>query len=144
MLGARALSATEVKERATACGFDLCGIAAPAEFAELRFLREWIARGYHGDMQYMARTAERRADVRAVLPSARSVIVLTTVYNTAQPYSTSAREPSRAAIARYAWGDDYHAVIEGRMQRLVEMQRWQAVNNRSSSAALRFGFRSAS
>ena len=123
MIVARAVSASEIKARAAACQFDLCGIAPAANFAELEFLHEWIARGYHGDMQYMARNADRRADVRAVLPSARSVIVLGTVYNSSQPYSAEYRDPSRAAIARYAWGDDYHVVIEQRMQRLVESIR---------------------
>src|SRR5687767_15227921 len=117
------LSAADVKELATTCGFDLCGVAPAENFAELQFLREWIARGYHGDMHYMERTAERRADVRAVLPSARSVIVLGTVYNTPYPYSRSGADPSHAAIARYAWGDDYHVVIEQHMQQLVESIR---------------------
>ena len=120
MIPARPTSAVEVKARAAACGFDLCGIAPAADVKELEFLREWIARGYHGDMQYMARTADRRADVRAVLPSARCVIVLGTVYNSQQPYSTQLSDPTRAAIARYAWGDDYHIVIERRMQQLVD------------------------
>ena len=48
-------------------------------------------------------------DVRAVLPSARSVIVLGTIYNTDRPTPTSERDPDRAPIARYAWGDDYHS-----------------------------------
>ena len=39
-------------------------------FPELEFLNEWLARGYHGEMHYLARNADRRADVRAVLPSA--------------------------------------------------------------------------
>ena len=59
-------------------------------------------------MAYLARSAERRADVRRVLPSARSVIVTATVYNTDRPYSTECADPSRAHVARYAWGDDYH------------------------------------
>ena len=56
----------------------------------------------------MRRTAERRSDVRAVMPSARSVISLGAVYNADRPYSTENADPSRAAIARYAWGEDYH------------------------------------
>ncbi len=119
MLGTPGISAVDIKERAAACGFDLCGIAPAEHFAELDFLREWIARGYHGDMHYMARTSERRADVRAVLPSARSVIVLGTVYNTPHPYSTATDDPARASIARYAWGDDYHIIIGERLQQLV-------------------------
>jgi epoxyqueuosine reductase len=123
VIGARVLSAPEVKARASACGFDLCGIAAAANFAELAFMREWIARGYHGEMHYMSRTADRRADIRAVLPSARSVVMLGTVYNSPYPYSTSDPDPSRAAIARYAWGDDYHDVIDRRMQQLIAAMR---------------------
>ena len=114
---------TVVKEHAAACGFDLCGVAPVENFEELQFLREWIARGYHGEMHYMERTAARRSDVRAVLPSARSVIVLGTLYNTPHPYSASSTEPGRASIARYAWGDDYHDVIQSRMASLVESLR---------------------
>ena len=113
------VTAAQVKVCARDSGFDLCGIAGVESYDELSFLREWIDRGYHGEMHYMERTAERRADVRAVLPSARSVIVLGTVYNTPEPYSTANTNPSVAAIARYAWGDDYHVVIEARLHALV-------------------------
>ena len=113
------LTSDDVKARAAAAGFDVCGVAPAEAFPELEFLQEWIARGYHGEMGYMARTAERRADVRAVLPSASAVIMLGTVYNTDRPYSTSFTDPSGAAIARYAWGDDYHIIIEDRMRALV-------------------------
>jgi epoxyqueuosine reductase len=113
------VSAVQVKACALDAGFDLCGIAGVESYDELTFLREWIDRGYHGEMHYMARSADRRSDVRAVLPSAQSVIVLGTVYNTSQPYSTTNTDPAIASIARYAWGDDYHAVIEGRLKALV-------------------------
>jgi epoxyqueuosine reductase len=113
------LTAARIKAEASAAGFDLCGIAPAESFPELLFLREWLDRGYAGEMQYIHRTAERRGDVRAVLPSARSVISLGVVYNTDRPYSTENSDPSRAAIARYAWGDDYHIVIERRLKELV-------------------------
>jgi epoxyqueuosine reductase len=116
----RTPSTDEVEACARASGFDLCGVAPVGAFPELKFLGEWIERGNHGDMHYMARTAERRADVRAVLPSARSVIMLGTVYNTPRPYSTARADPAVGRIARYAWGDDYHGVIETRMQALLE------------------------
>ena len=118
--GVLRLTAADVKREARAAGFDLCGVAPAAAHPELAFLREWLDRGYAGEMQYMYRTAERRADVRAVMPSARSVISLGTVYNTAEPYSTERAEPGVAAIARYAWGDDYHVVIEQRLAALVD------------------------
>jgi epoxyqueuosine reductase len=113
----------EVKREAAAAGFDLCGISPAAPFPELEFLREWLDRGYAGEMGYLHRTADRRADVRAVLPSARAVIVLGTVYNTDRPYSNQISDPLRAVIARYAWGDDYHLVIERRLAALLDWLR---------------------
>src|SRR5262245_22113524 len=74
-------------------------------------------------MHYMHRTGERRADVRAVMPSAQSVISLGVVYNTDRPYSNQRNDSTRAAIARYAWGDDYHVVIEERLAQLIARLR---------------------
>jgi epoxyqueuosine reductase len=118
-----ALTAAGVKRHAAALGFDLCGVAPAAEFVELRFLRAWLDRGLAADMQYLHRSADRRADVRHVLPSARSVVCLATIYNTNQPYSVSNADRRRAAVARYAWGDDYHVVIQRRLDELVAWMR---------------------
>jgi len=117
------MTSDEVKREAQAAGFDLCGIAPVESFPQLAFLREWLDRGYAGEMHYMQRTAERRADVRAVMPSAQSVISLGTVYNTRQPYSTENADPTVGAVARYAWGNDYHVVIGQRLAVLIECLR---------------------
>ena len=106
------VDAASIKQKAASLGFDLCGIAPVETFPELPFLQEWLAKGYAGEMAWMARTAERRADVRQVVPGARSVIVTGTLYNTDRPYSDEL-PPDVARISRYAWGDDYHDVIEG-------------------------------
>src|SRR5262245_28381528 len=82
------LTGERVKARARELGFDACGIAPAAAHPELTFFRDWLDRGYAGEMAYLHRSAERRADVRNVLPTARSVIVTATVYNTDRPYST--------------------------------------------------------
>ena len=120
---APALTSAVVKRLAAEAGFDLCGIAPVASFPELERLRDWLDRGYAGGMTYLHRTAEKRRDVRAVLPAARSVIVLGTIYNTDRPYSNQSADASRAAIARYAWGDDYHVVIEQRLESLLALLR---------------------
>ena len=120
------ISAEDVKREAALAGFDLCGIATAADHVELRFFREWLDRGFAAGMDYLHRTAARRMDVREVLPSARSVISLGTIYNTPQPYSVDVAAPERASIARYAWGDDYHVVLEGRLDALVERLRARA------------------
>ena len=121
-----ALTADAIRREASALGFDLCGVAPAAALPELSFFGEWLARGYAADMHYLARSADRRADVRAVVPSARTVICLGTVYNTESSYSIEHADPGRAAIARYAWGDDYHVVIERRMEALLAWMRGAA------------------
>ena len=120
------LTSAAIKAAAHDFGFDACGIAPADDFPELKFFRDWLARGYAGEMTYLHRSAERRADVRAVLPAARSVIVTATNYHTNRPYSTEVADPYRAQIARYAWGDDYHDVIGGRLGRLLAWMREQS------------------
>jgi epoxyqueuosine reductase len=117
------LTAAAVKAKAAELGFDACGIAPAGDLPELRFFPEWIARGYAGTMAYLERSADRRADVRRVVPTARSVVVTATVYNTDRPYSTECADPSRGLIAPYAWGDDYHVVIGRRLEELVKWMR---------------------
>jgi len=129
-----------IKAQAKQLGFDLCGIAPADSFPELNVLPEWLARGYAGDMEYLSRSADRRADVRNVVPGARSVIMTGTTYNTElvrlKPDSTPDRVrcrlkpdcppsggPSHAAIARYARGDDYHDVVKERLDALLAWMR---------------------
>jgi epoxyqueuosine reductase len=119
------LSAARIKEHATALGFDLCGIAPVDCFPELAVLPDWLSRGYAGEMAWMTRTAEKRADVRQVVPGARSVIVTGTLYNTDRPYSDEL-PPDIARISRYAWGDDYHDVLKHRLDTLLAWMREQA------------------
>lgn len=117
------LTSDLVKAQAGALGFELCGIAPAGSLPELGRLREWLGSGYAGEMAYMHRTAAARADVRNVLPSARSVIVAGAVYNTGRPYSIELDDPRRATIARYAWGEDYHVVLRERLEALLHWMR---------------------
>jgi len=116
------ITAAAIKSQAQSLGFDLCGIAPVDDFPELAFLREWLAKGYAGEMAWMTRTADRRADVREVVPGARSVIVTATLYNTDRPY-TDAQPHDVARVSRYAWGDDYHDVIKARLDALLAWMR---------------------
>ena len=143
------ITAGAVKSKARELGFDLCGIAPADDFPELSYLQEWLASGYAADMAWMARNADRRADVRNVVPGARSVIVTGTIYNQvrlkADPTDSLRRNqadaqcqpgsgedhrwgpasagPSDAVIARYALGDDYHDVLKGRLDALLDWMR---------------------
>ena len=114
------LTSTLIKARALELGFDACGVAPAADHPELGCFPTWLAQGYGGSMAYLARSAEKRADVRHVLPSARTVICTATVYNTDRPYSIASQAIDHAGIARYAWGDDYHDVIGRRLDALLE------------------------
>ena len=115
------MTSSQVKHRARAAGFDLCGIAPAGDLEELARLPEWLALGFAGRMTYLNRTARVRADVRRWLPSARSVVAAASLYNTDRPHHVEMADPARARIARYAWGDDYHDAM-GR--RLDELARW--------------------
>lgn len=96
-------------EAARDLGFDAVGVAAvgPADGMRAQ-LFEWLNRGYHATMEWMARDPERRADVERVLPGARSVISLAINY-----YSPREADDSCGSlkVSRYAWGKDYHLVI---------------------------------
>ena len=107
--------------RAEALGFDLCGVVRAEKFAELEQFSEWLAAGYAGEMRYLE--DERRREPGSVLEDLRSVIVCALNYNTDYPYSTEAaasanRDGPRGWISRYAWGDDYHEVMWGKLNSL--------------------------
>jgi epoxyqueuosine reductase len=120
------LTASEVKRQAATCGFDLCGIAPVGELPELAFFPQWLEAGYAGRMDYLERSAERRSDVRQIMPEARTVVVFGTIYNTDQPYSIDSADRTEAALARYAWGDDYHVAIGARLDQMMAWLREQA------------------
>lgn len=117
-----------IKQRALEIGFDLIGIAPAEAWRDLEFSRQWVEAGYGGEMAYLANP--KRHDPRRVLPSVESVVCVGLVYNSPAPYSTevgrasAATAPpqsggeSRAWISRYAWGTDYHAVMQTRLEQL--------------------------
>ena len=95
-------------------------------FLELRQLPEWLARGYAGEMNYLR--DPRRSDPRLILEGTRSLIVVALNYNSAWPDSSEAPSNAdeggpRGWISRYAWGSDYHELIERRLETLVREMR---------------------
>src|SRR5687767_14027269 len=117
------LTSAAIKAQAREIGFELCGVAPAEAFPELAFLRQWIDRGYAGTMGYLPRSAKRRSDVRRVVPSAQTVIMVGAVYNGGHPYSTERHDPSRGEVARYARSDDYHELLGRRLDSLVAWMR---------------------
>lgn len=109
-----------IKSKAREAGFDLVGVSPAGRFPESRFYKEWLAVGYAGEMKYMERDPEKREDPRRIVPGARSVITCGLNYNADYPYSTDARDTGKGWIARYAWGDDYHTLMDKRLKSLEE------------------------
>lgn len=106
-----------MKETGRRLGFDRVGIAPASDLAELAFFPEWLERGYAGAMDYLR--DPRRADVRALLPEARSVICCALAYDTHYPRSTEVPlDPERGWVSRYAWGDDYHRIVREKLEAL--------------------------
>jgi len=115
-----------IVEQAKSLGFDLCGVVRAEKFPELERTPEWLARGYGGEMNYLADL--RRRDPRTAMPGIRSAIVGLLNYSTGQPLSTDRALPLEDGkpggwISRYAWGDDYHDVLRERLDALVESMR---------------------
>jgi epoxyqueuosine reductase len=115
------LSSVAIKQKAAEIGFHKTGIV-PAQplYEEGDRLNEWLKRGYHGEMAWLAREPEKRSDPRLLFPAARSVIVTALNYYTDNEH---ADDRSLGKISRYAWGDDYHDVVREKLTELLDWMR---------------------
>lgn len=112
-----------IVEQAAGQGFDLCGVVRAKKFSELDLAKEWLARGHAGEMKYLS--DPRRIDPQSIMPGLRSIIVCALNYDSAAPRSTDALQldqiEPRGWISRYAWGQDYHEVLQQRLQKLAAL-----------------------
>lgn len=107
-----------IRQEASRLGFSHVGVARAAGLSgEREHLEEWLARGFHAGMEWMARDPDRRTDPRLVLEGARSVISVAVNYYHPAPHSD---DPAHARISRYAWGDEYHDLVTARLAALEE------------------------
>jgi epoxyqueuosine reductase len=109
---------------ARAQGFSAVGVARPDAIPDARAQFEcFIAEGGHGDMDWLASTAERRVDPRALWADVKSIVMLGLNYGPEEGHDPLAilTRRERGAISVYAQGDDYHDVIK---QRLKAVARW--------------------
>ncbi len=109
-----------LKAEALRLGFELCGACPAVAPPGIKRFRQWLAAGYAGQMDYLARRAAAYEHPQHVLAGARSLLVLGKVYRTVEP---KAPGPGQGRIARYAWGRDYHEVIRQRLRRLADFHR---------------------
>ncbi len=101
-------------------GFDSMRITPPERIADAGArLDTFLAAGHHGDMEWMANTAHRRRDPRALWPDARSAIIVAMNYAPNENPLTLLDHPTRAAISVYARGKDYHDILKGKIKQLA-------------------------
>jgi epoxyqueuosine reductase len=115
-----ALLARAIKAWGRELGFQAVGIADTDLAAAEGRLAEWLAAGYHGEMDYMARHGSKRARPEQLRPGTLRVISARMNYRPQAAESWSViGAPEKAYIARYATGRDYHKVLRRRLQRLA-------------------------
>ena len=100
-------------------GFPLCGFTSSDPPAEYARYADWLAAGHHADMNYLAAPhgCAGRADPRALLPEARTIILLAAPY----PKPLPAGRAGGGRVAAYAVGDDYHDVLPPRLQAICRL-----------------------
>ncbi|MEA3061020.1 MAG: epoxyqueuosine reductase [Sphingomonadales bacterium] len=111
-----------LEEKARELGFCAFGVAsADAAPRAGERLRAWLADGAHGDMLWMAETADRRASPVGLWPEVRTVISLGMSYAPSADPMALAGQPDRGRISVYAQGADYHDVVKKALKALA---RW--------------------
>jgi epoxyqueuosine reductase len=112
----------QIRDHALSLGFDAVGFASAklGDVAKER-LAAFVAAGRHGDMGWMAETAERRGDPNVLWPAARSVVVLGMNYGPASDPLAALSRRERGTISVYAQGRDYHDLVKKRLKALA---RW--------------------
>jgi epoxyqueuosine reductase len=104
-----------IKQTALEIGFDHCGIAKAMRLDDdAKRLEQWLHRGLHGNMDYMANHFELRVDPVKLVPGAKSVITLLHNY-----YPGTKANPENPKISKYAYGKDYHEVIRNKLNQFL-------------------------
>ncbi len=105
-----------IKAEAKRLGFLSCGISK-AEFLEEEAprLEKWLKKGMQGEMHYMENHFDKRLDPRLLVDNAKSVISVLLNY-----FPESSQDEGSYKISRYAYGQDYHHVMKGKLRQLME------------------------
>ena len=118
-------------------GFRALGVADTRGFDRQAPLAAWLSKRFHGEMAYMAREPEKRAQPGKLVPGTVSALMVALDYRPA-PSDWAAQEwrqiqmPGAAYVSNYARGRDYHKIVRNRLQKLAD---------RISGVAGPFGYR---
>jgi epoxyqueuosine reductase len=109
-----------LRAEAQALGFQSLRVTTPdAIGAAGQHLAEFLDAGRHGDMTWLATTADRRGHPRTLWPQARSVVMLGMSYAPEVDPLEALSEPTRGVISVYAQGKDYHDILKGKLKQLA-------------------------
>ncbi len=130
-----------IKEQASRLGFALAGFTLPGAPPHLNVYEDWLARGGHGAMAYLAseRARQCRRAPQQILPACQSILMLGISYHhpgAHREISASEVSAGLGRVAAYAWGEDYHNILLPRLQALVsfiEQQVGHPIPNRYST-----------
>ena len=111
-----------VKGWGRSLGFDAVAIAGIDLAEDEARLMQWLGRGWHGEMDYMARHGARRARPAELVPGTASIVTARLNYTSAGARDAieALDDPERAFVARYALGRDYHKVLRAKLQALAD------------------------
>ncbi len=110
---------SQIKEAAQRLGFELVGISPMRPAPHEQSFAQWLREGLAGNLDYMQRTESLRRDPRELVPWAVSIISVAMNYYSGYSRPVESSE-SRGWISRYAWGDDYHNLMKGKLEALLE------------------------
>jgi epoxyqueuosine reductase len=119
---------SRIRERAVELGFNGCGFTSAASPASARQFEDWLAQGWHGEMAYLARNAEKRVDPQRVLAGARTILTLAVSYHREaradhldgpRPDPSADLAQPTGVVARYAQHQDYHDVLADPLRQLT-------------------------
>ena len=105
-----------IKTEAKRLGFLSCGISK-ADFLEEEAprLEKWLNNNMHGEMSYMANHFDKRLNPRKLVEGSKSVISLLLNY-----FPEKTQREDSYKISKYAYGQDYHHIIKGKLRQLQE------------------------
>ena len=114
--------ALRIRALAAEAGFQRCGIADIALGEDETHLRDWLAQGLYGTMDWMARHGDKRSRPAELVPGTVRAVCVGLDYGRDDDDAAWAtlEDGRRAYVARYALGRDYHKLMRNRLQRLAE------------------------
>jgi epoxyqueuosine reductase len=114
--------ASLIKQWSRELGFAAAGIAGVELGEDEAHLRDWLAQGQHGEMEYMARHGDKRSRPAELLPGTLRVVSVRMDYGTGEDAAAweTLADGERAYVARYALGRDYHKLMRARLQKLAD------------------------